>query len=151
MHRNQTRLKHLYIYPIHHNTGIKHSNFQIIKKRRTFTVGRPPYVKSGYLTGNFRKLWPRCASSSLSNYPSGSVTSDIYNSALLSEISHLSILHFLKFFLFGSRKHFLQQQNSFCYFFKNVLTSIIEKHFKVIGDKQESDKSKKTVLLDLIS
>src|ERR1043165_7513965 len=32
--------------------------------RRTFTVGRPPYIKSGYLTGNFRKLWPRCASSS---------------------------------------------------------------------------------------
>ena len=26
--------------------------------RRTFTVGRPPYVRSGYLTGSFRKLWP---------------------------------------------------------------------------------------------
>ena len=34
------------------------------KTRRTFTVGRPPYAKSGYSTGNFRKLWPRCASSS---------------------------------------------------------------------------------------
>ena len=37
------------------------------KARRTFTVGRPPYAKSGYLTGNFRKLWPRCASSSHPN------------------------------------------------------------------------------------
>ena len=28
---------------------------------RTFTADRPPYPRAGYLTGNFRKLWPRCA------------------------------------------------------------------------------------------
>src|ERR1044072_4262287 len=38
--------------------------FCATKTRRMFTVGRPPYAKSGYLTGNFRKLWPRCTSSS---------------------------------------------------------------------------------------
>ena len=38
--------------------------FCTTKARRTFTVGRPLYAKSGYLTGNFRKLWPQCASSS---------------------------------------------------------------------------------------
>ena len=27
----------------------------------TFTAGRPPYARAGYLTDNFRKLWPRCA------------------------------------------------------------------------------------------
>jgi hypothetical protein len=82
-------LRHGYIYThILFTTALDLNTvaFQIIKKRRTFTVGRPPYAKSGYLTGNFRKLWPRRASSSLSNYPSGSVTSDMYNSALLSEM-----------------------------------------------------------------
>lgn len=35
------------------------------KQRRTFTVGCPSYIRSGYLTENSHKLWPRCASSSL--------------------------------------------------------------------------------------
>ena len=44
---------------------------------RTFTTGCPPYARSGYLTGDFRKLWPRCAFNfSIYQIPSGSVTSD---------------------------------------------------------------------------
>src|SRR5256885_15872681 len=35
------------------------------KPGRTFAAGRPPYARSGYLTGSFRKLWTWGTSSSL--------------------------------------------------------------------------------------
>jgi hypothetical protein len=36
-------------------------------KWRTFTAGRPPYARTGYLTGDFRKLRPRSAFDSMAN------------------------------------------------------------------------------------
>src|SRR5436190_18258537 len=39
-----------------------------VRPERTFTAGRPPYARSGYLTGSFRKLWAQCTSSSLEQY-----------------------------------------------------------------------------------
>ena len=60
------KLKWERIDSVHYLISVAHMQSTTFSNRVwTFTAGRPPYARAGYLTGNFRKLWPRSAFNSL--------------------------------------------------------------------------------------
>ena len=84
------------MYPIHHNPRYYHL-CRLSVTERTFTAGRPPYARAGYLTGDFRKLWPRCAFDLRFLHLSGSVPSDTITILHAQWKSHLCLLFSLVF------------------------------------------------------